>query len=111
MMKSFFDRLPDMECLRGDTLGNFVISAESDDFTNCRMQVIIAKKEAPAAALICKECELSNGEFHVLITSSDTEKLSEGAYIMHFRLIDGNGFSYRKLAGNLYVYQAAQGGD
>ncbi|MDE6519231.1 MAG: hypothetical protein K2K91_02070 [Ruminococcus sp.] len=110
-MKSFFDRIPDMECLRGDTLGNFVISAESDDFTNCRMQVIIAKRESSAIALICKECEFSDGEFHVLITSDDTAKLSEGTYIIHFRLIDGSGLSYRKLVGNLYVYQAAQGGD
>lgn len=82
---------------------------QTDDFTNCRMQVII--REAPAVALICKECELSDGEFNILITSADTAKLSEGTYIIHFRLIDGSGFSYRKLVRNLYVYQAAQGGD
>lgn len=78
MMKSFFDRLPDMECLRGDTLGNFVIPADTGDFADCSMQVIIAGKNAPAAALICKECELSDGEFHVLISSSDTMQLSGG---------------------------------
>ncbi len=111
MMKSFFDRLPDMECLKGDTLGNFVISADTGDFNDCRMQVIITKKESPAVAIICKECEFSDGEFRVLITSADTMKLSEGTHVMHFRLIDRNGLSYRKLAGNLYVHQTAQGGD
>lgn len=111
MMKSFFDRLPDMECLRGDTLGNFVISADTGSFNGCRMQVIIAKKDAPAAALICRECELLDGKFRVLITSDDTIKLTEGMYMIHFRLIDGNGLSYRKLAGNLYVHQTAQGGE
>lgn len=110
-MKSFFDRLPDMECLKGDTLGNFVISADTGSFNSCRMQVIIARKDAPATALICRECELSDGEFHVLISSDDTMKLSEGTYMIHFRLIDANGLSYRKLAGNLYIHQTAQGGE
>lgn len=110
-MKSFFDRLPDMECLRGDTLGNFVISADTGSFDGCRMQVIIARKDTPAVAVICKECELSGGEFHVLISSNDTLELREGTHIIHFRLIDENGLSYRKLAGNLYVHQTAQGGE
>ncbi len=100
-----------MECLRGDTLGNFVISADTGSFNSCRMQVIIAGKDAPAAAVICRECELSDGKFHVLISSDDTMKLSEGTYMIHFRLIDENGLSYRKLAGSLYVHQAAQGGE
>ncbi len=111
MMKSFFDRLPDMECLRGDTLGNFVISADTSSFDSCRMQVIIARKDAPAAALMCKECELLDGKFHVLISSEDTAELREGTHIIHFRLIDENGLSYRKLAGNLYVHQTAAGGE
>lgn len=111
MIKSFFDRLPDMECLRGDTLGNFVISADTGSFDGCRMQVIVARKDAPEVALICKECELSGGEFHVLISSSDTAELREGTHAVHFRLIDENGLSYRKLAGNLYVYRTASGGE
>lgn len=111
MMKSFFDRLPDMECFMGDTLGNLVISADTGSFDNCRMQVIIARKEAPAVALICKECELYDGEFHVLISSNDTAELREETHIIHFRLIDENGFSYRKLVGNLYVHQTASGGE
>lgn len=52
-MKSFFNRLPDMECLRGDTLGNFVISADTGSFDGCRMQVIIARKDTPAVGELC----------------------------------------------------------
>lgn len=109
MMKSFFDRLPDMECLSGDTLGTFCISPKEGSFSGCRMQVIVASCRSPKVISICKECTLSQGIFRVMLTSEDTKPLGEGMYTLHFRLIDSAGLSYRKLAGKLYVHQVADG--
>lgn len=73
------------------------------------MQLILAKVNKPDVCAVCKECDLVEGSFTVQLDSSDTSKLSEGAYDMHFRLISPNGKSYRKLFGSLYVHTAAQG--
>ena len=109
MMKSFFDRLPDMECLSGDTLGTFCISPKDGSFLGCRMQVIVANCRSPKVISICRECALSQGIFRVTLTSEDTKSLGEGVYTLHFRLIDSAGLSYRKLAGKLLVHQVADG--
>lgn len=111
MMKSFFNRLPDMECLSGDTLGMFRISPKSGSFAGCRMQLIVADDNHPTIASICKECDFSGGTFTVTLTSENTKNLTEGWYQIHFRLIDGNGLSHRKLAGKLFVHQIAGGID
>ncbi len=108
-MMKFYDKLPDMECLSGDTLGTFRIKPKSGDFSGCRMQMIIAHHDTPDFSAICKECAFGEGGFSVQLTSEDTEKLCEGTHFVHFRLIDSSGLSYRKLAGCLYVHQAARG--
>ena len=106
----FYDKLPDMECLSGDTLPDFKISVESEDgLDGCRMQLILAKFNTPDVCYVCKECDLTEDGFTVQLDSSDTSKLSEGTYDMHFRLISPDGKSYRKLFGSLYVHTAAQG--
>lgn len=106
----FYDKLPDMECLSGDTLPDFTISVESEDsLEGCRMQLILAKFNAPEICVVCKECKPIKSGFTVRLDSSDTSKLTEGTYDMHFRLTTPDGRSYRKLAGSLYVHTAAQG--
>lgn len=106
----FYDKLPDMECLSGDTLPDFTISVESEDsLEGCRMQLILAKANTPDVCAVCKECDPVEGGFTVQLDSSDTSKLSEDTYDMHFRLISPDGKSYRKLFGSLYVHTAAQG--
>ena len=111
MMKSFFNRLPDMECLSGDTLNLFRISPKNGSFAGCRMQIIVADDKNPTVASICKECDFSNGTFSVRLTSKNTKNLTEGWYQIHFLLIDSEGLSHRKLAGKLYVHQTAKGID
>lgn len=108
----FFDKLPDMECLSGDTLPDFIISVESEDsLEGCRMQLILADSHTPNICAVCKECALTDDGFRVRLDSSDTKKLAEETYNIHFRLITPDGRSYRKLSGSLYVHTAAQGGD
>jgi|GEM_PF-686363 hypothetical protein rflaF_05894 len=105
----FYDKLPDMECLSGDTLPDFTISVDTDnDLSGCRMQLILARSNAPETCVVCKECDPVKGGFTVRLESSDTVKLGEDTYDMHFRLIAPDGKSYRKLAGSLYVHTAAQ---
>lgn len=108
-MMKFYDKLPDMECLSGDTLGTFRINPKTGNFSGCRMQMIIARHDSPGFSEICKECTFEDGGFSVQLTSEDTEELREGTHFIHFRLIDSSGLSYRKLAGRLYVHQAAGG--
>lgn len=108
-MMKLYDKLPDMECLSGDTLGTFRIKPKSGNFSGCRMQIIIARRDSPEFSEICKECEFEDGGFSVQLTSEDTEKLYEGMHFVHFRLVDGSGLSYRKLAGQLYVHTVAGG--
>lgn len=108
----FFDKLPDMECLSGDTLPDFTISVESEDsLVGCRMQLILANSHTPDICAVCKECTLTDDGFSVRLDSSDTKKLAEETYNIHFRLITPDGRSYRKLSGSLYVHTAAQEGD
>ncbi|MBR2284560.1 MAG: hypothetical protein IJ874_09140 [Ruminococcus sp.] len=110
-MVTFYDKLPDMECLAGDTLPTFVVSVEADSLEGCRMQFIAARSNDPTNAVICKECEAVDEGFAVILTSEDTEKLTEGMYKIHFRLIGADNLSRRKLSGVLYVVSAAKGAD
>ena len=110
-MITFYDKLPDMECLAGDTLPTFTVEVEADSLSDCTMQIIVAKSSDITSAVICKECEPVSGGFAVTLTSEDTQELSEGAYMIHFRLIGADGFSRRKLAGDLYIVGAAKGDD
>ena len=97
-MIKFYAKLPDMECLSGDTLGTFRINPLSGNFSGCRMQIIIVRHDTPGFSEICKECDLDNDGFSVQLTSEDTANLREGTHFIHFRLVDSNGLSHRKLA-------------
>lgn len=109
----FYDKIPDMECLAGDTLPSFTVAVETEDgnLSGCSMQLILASWDKKDAAVLCKDCvPLSDGSgFHVTLTSADTGGLS-GTFAMHFCMMDAGQSRYRKLSGVLVVRPAAQGG-
>ncbi len=107
-MIKFYDKIPDMECLQGDTLPSFIISAEADELTDCRMQCIIAAWDEPEKAVFTKECTATDDGFAVILNSEDIENL-KGLFHMHFRFIGANGLSYRKLSGTLHILPAPKG--
>lgn len=105
----FYGVIPDMEFLSGDTLPAFHVQVEGTTQSGSTMECIISKAEAPNTAVITKECTAEDGGFAVQLTSEDTTLLTEGLYLIHFRLISG-GFSFRKLLGKMYVHSVAIGG-
>lgn len=105
----FYNEIPDMEFLSGDTLPAFHVQVEAPDAVGSTMECIISRKSSPNVAIITKACTAESGGFLVQLTSEDTTSLVEGNYIIHFRLIK-NGLSLRKLVGNIYVHAIAVGG-
>ena len=108
-MVKFYDEIPDMECLAGDTLASFIIGVEADELTNCSMQMLIAAYDEPEHAVISQNGIASENGFVFTLTSNDTQNLT-GVYRMHFRLIGADGLSRRKLSGMLHVIPVPQGG-
>lgn len=106
----FYDKMPDMECLAGDTLPTFTVSVDADSLSGSSMQLIIADENNPTKAVVCKECTAVDGEFCVTLDSSDTD-LPDKVYDIHFRFIGADGLSRRKLSGKLYVRAAAHGSE
>lgn len=108
----FYDKIPDMECLAGDTLPSFTVAVETEDgdLTGCSMQLILASWDSKGEAVLCKECDpLPDGSgFTVTLDSSDTAGLA-GTFALHFCLTDANGLKHRKLSGVLIVRETAQG--
>lgn len=104
----FYNKLPDMECLSGDTLPAFHVKVEGAELSKLSMQVILADSRSPNVAVLSKECTATSDGFTVQLTSEDTSRLTEGTYIIHFRL-DENGLSMRKLVGELYVHSVPIG--
>ncbi|MDE5564040.1 MAG: hypothetical protein K2I93_02700 [Oscillospiraceae bacterium] len=102
----FYDELPDMECLSGDTLPAFTIGVDADT-TGCSMQLILAERDGDQ--VVYKDCTQVDGGFSVQLTSAETAGLS-GVYELHFSMTDGNGLVYRKLTGVLTVHPAPKGG-
>ena len=106
----FYKKLPDMECIVGDTLPEFNVFIEGEtSLSGCTMQLILADSKTPETAVICKECTAISGGFKVILTSEDTTNLTGGTvYFMHFRFIK-NGLSYRKLLGCLTAKTVPEG--
>ncbi|MDE6729716.1 MAG: hypothetical protein K2J71_02945 [Oscillospiraceae bacterium] len=105
----FYDTMPTMECLQGDTLETFQIHIESDSPENFTMQLILEDQKLLGTARLTKNCTFSDGCFQVQLTSNNTANL-HGTYYMHFCMKDTNGLNYRKLAGILIVRRSIQGG-
>ncbi len=105
----FYDKMPDMECLVGDTMPKFSIEIEGN-LSGCSMKVIIAKANEPTKAVISKECESVSDGFEVTLTHEDTSKLiGETAYRIHFEFTDAEGGKYKKLYGNLLMRSVPRG--
>lgn len=104
----FYNKMPDMECLAGDTLPTFTISVDADSLSGGSMQLIIADENNPTEAVVCKECTAVAGGFCVTLDSSDTN-LPDKVYDIHFRFIGADGCSRRKLSGKLHIRAAAHG--
>lgn len=114
-MLSFFDKIPDMECLQGDTLPSFEVKIDDDlyaqltgnDPPESAMYLLVSKKSDPARALVQKKATLDTvGEqFVVELNGTDTATLLEGSYVLNF-VLDIEGAHFKKLTGNLYVKAA-----
>ncbi len=102
----FYQEIPDVVCLQGDTLSPFCIKPELSDLSGYSMCLILEKD---GGIVIQKSCTLEEDAFYVQLTSQDTAALN-GSYRMHFRLTDASGLFYRKLTGTFKVVQIAQGG-
>ncbi len=105
----FYNEIPDMELMSGDTLPAFHVQVEGTIQSGSTMECIVSRAGALTTAVITKECTAESGGFVVQLTSEDTTSLTEGLYLIHFRLISG-GFSFRKLLGKMYVHSVAIGG-
>jgi hypothetical protein len=104
-MLSFYDKIPDMECLQGDTLPSFEITLSEDAPENGSLVLLISKKEDPSRVLVQKTGAATEEGFIVSVTDADTVQLEEGTYLMNFVLIAG-GRKYKKLSGFLRVNAA-----
>lgn len=106
---NFYEKLPDMECLSGDTLPAFHVQVD-EDVSGATMQIILARKETPDVAVVIKDCTAETGGFVVQLTSDETADLVEGTHIVLFELTQ-NGKKLRKLVGEIYVHRVAGGAD
>lgn len=107
-MLTFYDEIPDMRMIAGDTLPVFNIAVDTSGVENCTMHCIVTKSGDTSTADICKECFATQTGFAVQLTSSDTSRLSEGIHTIIFKLSAG-GCDYIKLKGKLSVSVIARG--
>lgn len=109
----FYNELPPMTCLAGDTIGPFRITLQDGGTSvnplECSMRLIVAQSESPTVAVKVKECSNVGGVFEVTLTSDDTQTLN-GVYELHFALHDASKLIHRKLYGTLHVKPVAKGG-
>ena len=100
----FYNELPSMEGLQGDTLPDFLIDTELEDLTGFSMELIIEDTKTAGSIKFRKSCEKIVHEeteiFSVQLTSEETENFC-GSYRLYFWLYDGDGLKYKKLAGTL----------
>lgn len=106
---NFYEKLPDMECLSGDTLPAFHVQVD-EDVSGATMQIILARKETPDVAVVIKDCTAETGGFVVQLTDYETTNLLEGTYIIIFEMAQNNR-KLKKLEGELYVHRVAGGAD
>lgn len=103
-MLTFYDKIPDMECIQGDTLPVFKISVDGNQVGGSMFLLIAPKNDPTRAAAEIKASATKNG-FAVQITSRETSLLTEGTYLLVFCLVS-DGLCYKKLAGFMRVSAA-----
>lgn len=104
----FYDKIPDMEIIAGDTLRPFSVTVSEESLNDASMNLILSLRSNPVEAALTKACTPSGSTFSVQLTSSDTSGLNEGEYIMEFALTL-NGNCYKKLRGSVYVHGSTGG--
>ena len=104
-MLKFYDTIPDMECLQGDTLPTFEITL-NEDAPAGTLYLVVTKNSDPTRIIIQKEGTAADEGFTVNLDGSDTVRLGEGTYWLDFFLIS-SGKCYKKLRGRLCVKSAA----
>lgn len=103
----FYEELPEMEFLAGDTLNTFVIETDTDQLSGADMYLILTTRKNPNEAIIRKKCTLTgDNTFEVQLTSTETSGLNEGWYILLFCLEYSSGNDYKKLQGDVYVHSS-----
>lgn len=107
---NFYTKLPDMECLSGDTLPTFHIQVTGGVLASATMKIILARKQTPDIAAVTKDCTAEIGGFVVQLTNAETKDLLEGTYVMLFELSQDD-LKLKKLVGNLYVHRVAGGAE
>ena len=100
----FYNELPSMEDLQGDTLPDFLIDTELEDLTGFSMELILEDTKTAGSITFRKNCAKIVSEetelFTVQLTSEETENFC-GSYRLYFWLYAGDGLKYKKLAGTL----------
>jgi hypothetical protein len=110
-MTNLYDTIPELKCIQGDTLPAFNVTVTgASSLSGCTMLLIMSRHSPPNTAVLTKSCPLSDDTFSVVLDSTDTASLVEDLYDIHFRLVDPQGLSHRKLCGQLYVSAVPQGG-
>lgn len=105
---TFYNKIPEMECLAGDTLDTMEITVEGvENLTDPTMKVVISKRGQENKILVNKSCTATEDGFAVVIDSDDTESLN-GAYWIDF-ILTADGFSYKRLRGCLIVHPQYKG--
>lgn len=108
-MMRFYEKLPDMECLTGDSSPVFNITVETSyDLEQCSMYMVLAKDTDLTSAIITKECDFYNNTFSAQLSSSDTASLSEGSYSLYFSLHTPDDLMHKKLYGRIYIRASAR---
>jgi hypothetical protein len=104
----FYDSIPDMEWLQGDTLPEFYIGIENASAFS-ELSLILESPEFPEQAVLTKTGTASEKGFSVQLTSEDTKELT-GIYRLHVCLKSNNGLKYKKMTCNVNVIPVAEGG-
>jgi hypothetical protein len=103
-MIKFYDKLPDMECLAGDTSPVFNIEVETTyDLSECTMYMVLCKDTDTTKAVVSKGCVFDENVFKAQLTSTETAGLSEGSYSLYFSLHTPNELKHKKLYGHIYI--------
>lgn len=105
----FYEELPEMEFLAGDTLDTFVIETDTEELTGADMYLILTTRQNPNEAVVRKKCTLTGeNTFEVQLTSTETNGLNEGWYFLLFCLEYASGYDFKKLQGNVYVHSSVR---
>ena len=68
---NFYTKLPDMECLSGDTLPAFHIQVTGGVLASATMKIILARKQTPDIPAVTKDCTAETGGFSVQLTEAE----------------------------------------